>query len=1018
MSLVKIEPFITDNVANFTFGGLTITANASLGNANLGNLASANFASISSNLNTGNANLGNAATANFFIGNGYYLTGLSAGSNLVNGNSNINITGNGNIAVSVGGTANVAVFTTSGINATHYIGEAGNLSNITAANVTGTVANANYSAYAGVVTANAQPNITSLGLLANLSVMGNASIIGNANVVGNINLNGTGNAILGNLVTANYFTGTLTTSAQPNITSVGTLTALTVSGNTVISGNLTVTGNTTYVNSNVTDLQDPIIQLGTGANGASLASNLGVDIGTVYNFYNTSAQTAFMGWKTANADFEFVSNATVNSNNVITVNTLGNIRAGNANLGNSVTSNYFIGSGNNLSNIQGGNVTGQVGNALLAGTVYTNAQPNITSLGTLSSLAVTGNISSGNANLGNLVVANYVTGTLTTNSQPNITSVGTLSALSVTANITTGNVGGANTITSNYFTGVLTTAGQPNITSVGTLSSLAVSGNITAGNLTGANLISANYFSGNGSLLTGIVGANVTGTTANANYAAYAGNITVNAQPNITRVGTLANLTVSNTSGNVFFGYDSSNLSMGAFAGNVNNYIQVTLYNANTGNQASSDFAIYDTNGPASSSNNFIDIGIAGNNYSNTSWTISGPSDTYVYAGNTNLAIGTQGSSSNIILFAGGTLSTNEIARVTSNGIGIGQTNPSYKLDVTGSARITANVLTSNVTANGTINFTTASNVSLGSNANVKLTGGSSGQYLQTDGSGNLSWATVSGSGGGTVAGSNTQIQFNNANSFGASANLTFNNSTNTLTTTNLTVSAKTNLGAVGNITITGGAANQMLITNGSGNLSWTTPTFTAIAVDTFTGDGSTVNFTLSTTPSSVNQTVVNYQGAFQLRSSYSLSGNVITFGSAPASGSTIEVTTTQGVTPGQGSFVNRSYMGDGSTTTFTVTNTATATSLIVTENGVVQTPTTDYTVSSGTLTFTSAPTSNMAIQIRELNAFTPASSFTLGNWTTANRPSPAANGMMGYNTTNNKIEAYANGAWGNITLS
>jgi hypothetical protein len=77
-------------------------------------------------------------------------------------------------------------------------------------------------------------------------------------------------------------------------------------------------------------------------------------------------------------------------------------------------------------------VSGQVGNALVAGTVYTNAQPNITSVGTLSSVAVTGNATAGNvyANSGT-VGASLLTGTLTTAAQPNITSVGTLTSLIV-----------------------------------------------------------------------------------------------------------------------------------------------------------------------------------------------------------------------------------------------------------------------------------------------------------------------------------------------------------------------------------------------------------------------------------------------------------------------------------------------------------------------------------------------------------------------------------------------------------
>ena len=47
------------------------------------------------------------------------------------------------------------------------------------------------------------------------------------------------------------------------------------------------------------------------------------------------------------------------------------------------------------------------------------------------------------------------------------------------------------------------------------------------------------------------------------------------------------------------------------------------------------------------------------------------------------------------------------------------------------------------MTGNGIINFTGASNVSLGSNANVHITGGSAGQVMVTNGSGNLSWASA-----------------------------------------------------------------------------------------------------------------------------------------------------------------------------------------------------------------------------------------------------------------------------------
>jgi hypothetical protein len=43
----------------------------------------------------------------------------------------------------------------------------------------------------------------------------------------------------------------------------------------------------------------------------------------------------------------------------------------------------------------------------------------------------------------------------------------------------------------------------------------------------------------------------------------------------------------------------------------------------------------------------------------------------------------------------------------------------------------------------GNLNIT-AANVTLGPIANIHITGGTSGQYLSTDGAGNLSWANVS----------------------------------------------------------------------------------------------------------------------------------------------------------------------------------------------------------------------------------------------------------------------------------
>lgn len=66
--------------------------------------------------------------------------------------------------------------------------------------------------------------------------------------------------------------------------------------------------------------------------------------------------------------------------------------------------------------------------------------------------------------------------------------------------------------------------------------------------------------------------------------------------------------------------------------------------------------------------------------------------------------------------------------------------------------------------------------------------------------------------------------------------------------------------------------------------------------------------------------------------------------------------------------FNTREYTGDGTTTEFTVSSGLFSSGVIVTENGIVQTPETDYTISGTTLTFTNAPAPNIQIQIREIS--------------------------------------------------
>ena len=81
--------------------------------------------------------------------------------------------------------------------------------------------------------------------------------------------------------------------------------------------------------------------------------------------------------------------------------------------------------------------------------------------------------------------------------------------------------------------------------------------------------------------------------------------------------------------------------------------------------------------------------------------------------------------------------------------------------------------------------------LSLGSNSNVSITGGSNGQILTTDGKGNLSWTNTVGASGPSE------------------------------TLISLTITGNTSLGNVSNISILGGTANSVLSTDGIGNLNW-----------------------------------------------------------------------------------------------------------------------------------------------------------------------------------------------------
>ena len=206
------------------------------------------------------------------------------------------------------------------------------------------------------------------------------------------------------------------------------------------------------------------------------------------------------------------------------------------------------------------------------------------------------------------------------------------------------------------------------------------------------------------------------------------------------------------------------------------------------------------------------------------------------------------------------------------------------------------NIAGSNVSITANLSVTGVS--TLGAPGNVKISGGTNGYVLSTDGSSNLSWVAQSGGGGGSSISngtSNVSIATSGGNitiSTAGNANIMTVTGTGANIAGTLSVSGTTNLGAVGNVSITGGSNGYLLSTNGSGGLSWVSPNGSNIVLDSFTGNGVQTVFTLTNSPTSEDYTIINIDGVSQLHSAYTVSGANVTLSSAPANGAAIEVMT------------------------------------------------------------------------------------------------------------------------------
>jgi len=448
---------ITGNLAvtgNFRAGNIATAGQISAtGNISGGNLISNAAISAATTLSvTGNANVGNLGT-NIIIATGNITSSanVQAGNLIANGAviGNVTVTGN----LSLGNLSVTGVINTTG--------------NITGGNL---VSNAMVSA---ATTVNATGNITGGNLVSNASISAATTV----NATGNI----TGGNLISNaaVVASGLISSGTTISATGNITGGNIISNsliqggnLSITGEALIAGNLTVQGNLTYINIDDLRVEDPIIQLGGGANGNALTTNDGKDRGVLMTYYTSAQGNAFMGWDNSTGNMIIAPNVSL-SGEIVTVNGWGNFQSGNVFATGNITA-----TGNIAGNFVAPGSNTQVmynNNGLIAG------DSGMTYNATTDALTVVGNITGGN--------------------------LGTAGQVTATGNITGGNIITAGNVNGNgaYFTGNITTLGNINATA-----------NVIA---TNSGVFYGNSVTGNAALFAGVPGFTTLGSNVVVQFA-------------------------------------------------------------------------------------------------------------------------------------------------------------------------------------------------------------------------------------------------------------------------------------------------------------------------------------------------------------------------------------------------------------------------------------------------------------------------------------------------------------------
>jgi fibronectin-binding autotransporter adhesin len=293
--------------------------------------------------------------------------------------------------------------------------------------------------------------------------------------------------------------------------------------------------------------------------------------------------------------------------------------------------------------------------------------------------------------------------------------------------------------------------------------------------------------------------------------------------------------------------------------------------------------------------------------------------------------------------------------------------------------------------ASFTGNVSFAANVSL---ANTRITAngstGSAGQVLTSGGSSsNVYWATPSGGGGGTgntfatisVAGQ-TDVQSDDPAdvlTFAAGNNvvITTNASTDTITfaanNTLFTLTTASNTSSANiSLTGTGLTANTVKVIGAGGiNVNSNGSVITIDGTGVSGGGGGSSNG-FGTISVSGQSDVIADQANDALTF---VAGSGMTITTNP-SGDTITFTSSGGGGSGTGTgtaFIaaRDNFTANGTQTAFTLSTNATANSILVAVDGLIQFHTEDYDVSGTTLTFTTAPANNEVLEVLHISGAT-----------------------------------------------